>query len=341
MTLRPDVTYLLPLRSERLESSERSDELTAYLRWLAGLVEVVVVDGSPADVHAAHHARWAGFAVHVPPDETIRGANGKVRGVLTGLRYGTGERVVIADDDIRYDAESLDAVVRLLDEAEVVRPQNHFVPMPWHARWDTARSLLNRMTGGDWPGTLGVRRSWLLRTAGYDADVLFENLELVRTIRASGGREAVPLGLFVARRPPDVRHFWSQRTRQAYDELARPLRFAVSLALLPAFAALVATRRWTLASAAVVGTVLLAEMGRRRDGGRSVFPASASVMAPLWVAERAVCTWLALGSRILHGGVPYRGGVIRRAATPMRVLRERYGAHMAVGPIPALERMAA
>ncbi len=115
--------------------------------------------------------------------------------------------------------------------------------MPWHARWDTGRILLNRLTGGDWPGTLAVRRSILRATGGYDGRAMFENLELVRTVIAAGGHERVLLDAFVVRRPATTRHFWSQRVRQAYDELARPARLSVQLVVLPTVVALAARRR--------------------------------------------------------------------------------------------------
>jgi hypothetical protein len=99
-----------------------------------------------------------------------------------------------------------------LGEADLVRPQNYFAELPWHARWDTARSLLNRVFSGDlefpigdFPGTLAVRRRALLATGGYDGDALFENLELMRTVRAAGGRVVTPLDLYVAPRPPRSR----------------------------------------------------------------------------------------------------------------------------------------
>ncbi len=84
---------------------------------------------------------------------------------------------------------SLRRVCALLDRADVVRPQNVFEPAPWHAVLDTGRSLIARATGGDWPGTLGLRMAAYARAGGYDGDVLFENLELVRTLRATGARE--------------------------------------------------------------------------------------------------------------------------------------------------------
>jgi hypothetical protein len=196
--------------------------------------------------------------------------------------------------------------------------------MPWHARWDTGRTLLNRISGGDWPGTLAVRRSILRQTGGYDGSAMFENLELVRTVLAAGGREAVLLDAFVARRPSTARHFLSQRVRQAYDELARPGRLAWQLAVLPA--AVVATRLVGPSALAAGAVVIagLAELGRQRANGTRVFPASTPFFAPLWVAERAICSWLAIGARVVLGGIPYRDTVLRHAATPMRVLRSRH-----------------
>jgi hypothetical protein len=85
-----------------------------------------------------------------------------VAGIRTGIRHASHERILIADDDVRYDPESLRRTVELLGEYDLVRPQNYFQPLPWHARWDTARTLLNRSLGGDYPGTLAVRRSRML-----------------------------------------------------------------------------------------------------------------------------------------------------------------------------------
>jgi hypothetical protein len=314
------LSYILPLK---VATPHADGELVTYLRWLAPRAEVIVVDGSPPEVFARHAVAWGDVVRHLRPAPDLATPMGKVGGVLTGLRVASHERVVIADDDVRYDERSLARIVRELDDAHVVRPQNYFTPLPWHARWDTGRMLLNRMLGGDWPGTLGVRRSILRATGGYDGRAMFENLELVRTVLAAGGTEAVPLDLFVARRPSTTRHFWSQRVRQAYDELARPPRLAAQLAVLPLAVVGAMTIGWPALAAGAVFIAGAAELGRRRAGGRSVFPAAASLLAPAWVAERAVCSWLAVAARLAIGGVPYRGTVLRHAATPMRVLRER------------------
>lgn len=324
MSRRLAATYILPIRWEVSRDPGGLADLTAYLAWLSQRLDVVVVDGSPTAIFRLHAAAWGHLVSHVPVDSDLEAPNGKVGGVLTGVRRARHERLVIADEDVRYDDAGLRRVVEALDAFHVVRPQNHFQPMPWHARWDTARSLINRVSGGDWPGTLGVRRSILQATGGYDGAALFENLELVRTVLAAGGREHVALGLFVARRPPDSGHFWSQRVRQAYDEFARPRRLLLWLSLAPITIVLCVRRRWDLLLLGVGGSVALAEGGRRRAGGRTVFPASASLFAPLWLAERAATSWIAVGARLARGGVRYRTGTLSLAATPMETLRRRY-----------------
>jgi hypothetical protein len=174
----------------------------------------------------------------------------------------------------------------------------------------------------DYPGTLAVRRAAFLSAGCYDGNVLFENLELMRTLRAAGARLAPAPDVFVRRLPPDFRHFAGQRVRQAYDSLAQPPRLAAELALLPAAAFATVTRRYWLLAGATGTAAALAEVGRRRHDGAAVFPWYLPLLAPVWLAERSVCSWLALGCR-LRGGVRYRGQRLPRAATSVRVLRCR------------------
>ena len=99
-TVSSSLSYVLPLRSR--PGDEGTEELTGYLEWLSERVELVIVDGSDRSPFRIHRDLWSPFATHVPPADDIRCANGKVRGVLTGLRLATHELVVIADDDVRY-----------------------------------------------------------------------------------------------------------------------------------------------------------------------------------------------------------------------------------------------
>ena len=313
-----DVTYVLPIRC-----SDGEHDHTELLRYLGSIsaAEIVVVDNSDGPVFAEHAVTFGAVARHLPPAR--RTTNGKVGNVLTGIDGASHERVVIADDDVRYDVEQLAELARRLDDGDVVIPANVFHPMPWHARWDTGRTLLNRSFWFDYPGTLALRRSTLVATGGYDGDVLFENLELIRTVAAFGGRLVRAPDVLVARRPPSTSTFLGQRVRQAYDDLAQPAKLATMLAIAPLALAAIATRRWRALAGGIAATVAIAELGRRRDGGTERFPATAALWAPAWVAERATCIWIAVARRVLLGGVRYRGTRLRRAATPMRTLRRR------------------
>lgn len=309
------MSYVLPLATG---DDEDVTELARYLHRLSELVQdLIVVDGSSPGA-LEHHRAAFGSSLRLLEPRT-RTPMGKVGNVLTGIDAARHEHVVIADDDVRYRADQLRAIDCKLRSATVVRPQNYFDPLPWHARIDTARTLLARMTGGDWPGTLGVRRSAVLAAGGYAGDALFENLELVRTLMANGGKEHLALELMVRRIPPATAHFRGQQIRQAYDEFARPARLVLSLSIAPAVVACALRGRWKAITAGAAVVTIVAETGRRRAGGRSYFPASSTCLAAPWLVWRSLCSWAALGAWI-RGGARYRGGRLRRSATPLKQL---------------------
>ena len=313
------LTYVLPIRVARPEGPE----MAAYLGQLAQIADVVVVDGSSPEVFAAHARDWPATVVHVRPDEGLTEYAGKAKGVHTGVALARHELVVVADDDVRWTADQLREVAARLESFDFVRPQNVFEPMPWHASWDTARTLLNRCFGGDHGGTVAFRKSRFDEAGGYDGRALFENLELERTIAAVGGRVHVALDVIVLRRPPTTTHFLRQRVRQAYDELARPRRLVVQLALLPAVGIAGGGRRRAVLGAIAAAGVGLAEVGRRRGGGAAAYPITAAAWAPLWIAERAVTSWVAVGTRVLLGGVRWGDRRMSLAANSPATLAAR------------------
>ena len=97
--------------------------------------------------------------------------------------------------------------------------------------------------------------------------------------------------------------------------MEKPGRRAVEVALVPGLRA--AGRRPGARAGLTAAAVAVAEVGRRREGGRGRFPASAALWAPVWLTERALCSWVALANR-LRGGVRYSEGRILRAASPSR-----------------------
>ena len=313
-----DAEYILPLR--RRDRAGESELLT-YLQWVGERMAVTVVDGSDAPLFDDLRERLPPEVRHIQPRRT--GLNGKARGAMTGIDVARRERIVLADDDVRYDDQSLADLLARLEKADLVRPQNVYTSYPWHARWDTSRMLIGRALGGDFGGTVGVRRSAVQDAGGYSTDVLFENLELERTIRGSGGRVDVARDLFVSRIPPMRGHFLGQRVRQAYDSLAQPARLLAELAILPFLAFCAGRHAWKPLGVLALAVIATAEAGRRTAGGAGRFPAGSALWAPLWVMERGATAWVALAIR-LRGGITYAGSRITTAATPQRSLRRRH-----------------
>lgn len=317
-----EATYVLPLKWSGLTDTA---EMTDYLRWLSTRLEVIVVDGSPPDVYEHHAGSWSSLVKHIQPDSDLSFINGKVNGVITGVRAAGTDAVIVADDDIRFDESSLDRTISYLDDNQLVVVQSYFDPTPVHALWDEARILLNRAVGVHFPVAMGISRDLFLAIGGYDGDVLFENLELMRSMTYAGARVAAPADLFVRHLAPQSDVFWSQRVRHAYDDFALPHRMALWLSLLP----LASRARARTVLKVALASVAVAEVGRRKGGGASVYPARAALFAPVWLAERAVCSWLALYHRTVGGGVPYRDVRLLRAATPRKELRARIEQHLA------------
>ncbi|WP_157365853.1 hypothetical protein [Arthrobacter sp. Leaf234] len=106
---------------------------------------------------------------------------------------------------------------------------------------------------------------------GYSTDALFENLELVRTIRAASGREARADDLFVRRLLYTAQHVLRQPVRQAYDSVAQPARLLAELGVLPALV-LIRPDGLQLAGLACGVAALRSWAGDGGVGGRCIHP---------------------------------------------------------------------
>lgn len=310
MTAAARCTYLLPIRRVRASEQETTELAEYFARLASAGCEVLVVDGSPPAVFDAHARAWGAVCRHVPVDARYRYLNGKVNGIHTGVDAARCERIIVADDDIRYTAEDVARTCRLLDGHDMVRPQNYLSPLPWWARMEAARMLVNRGTlrAGDYPGTCAFRRSTMRRLGHYDGDVLFDNEEIVRHFAAAGARIAYARDFFILKRPPALAKWREQRPRQAYEDFGMHAKTALFTALLP-LGAIIARRRGRRAAAgyaalAAVVAVALARRGRA-DGAARVVPASIPLWAPLWVLERCLSTYWAMYWRLRRGGYPF------------------------------------
>ncbi len=307
----PSCSYILPFR-RRTYQHQTALELNHYCHLLvtAGC-EVLVVDGSPPPVFARHQLAFSDSSAHISVDRQFGFLNDKVNAIHTGIRAAASECIIVGDDDIRYDPLSLGEVLRELRRAEVVRPQNYLAPLPFWARMEAARMLTNRgiLRAGDYPGTCAFRKSAIFRVGPYDGDVLFDNEEMIRHFVARGAAIHYGLDLFVAKRPPTFRKWIEQRPRQAYEDFGLRAKTAVFFGL-PVTLLLVGLSSGLTGMAIFLGfaavvSVALAVKGWLRGRAREYFPANTIFFAPLWLIERSLSTYWALGWYLVRGGYPF------------------------------------
>ena len=311
-------TYLLPIRRTRFSASEAA-EFVEYFQTLrdAGC-DLLVMDGSPAQVFQQHHEAWNSLSRHEKVDRSFGYLNDKVNGIHTGVNLARTEKIILADDDIRYAAPQIDRVCELLDDFEVVRPQNFLAPLPWWARMEAARMLINRATLrlADYPGTCGFRRATMLRVGHYDGDVLFDNEELIRHFARAGAAISYNTNLFVQKRPPRFRKWIEQRPRQAYEDFGLRLKTALFFSL--PILAIALSLAWGLRGfvlylvALCLCSIALAATGRLRGAASQHFPWSVCLFAPLWIIERSFSTYWALYWHFTYGGYPFGDKILSK-----------------------------
>ena len=310
--------YVLPIRRTRFNPSDAAS-LRTYLDMLkeAGC-EVIVADGSAPEVFDQHAGIVGAICRHVPVDRRFGYLNDKANGIYTGIELASFDRIILADDDIRYSAANICTIMRLLDQNEVVRPQNFLDPLPWWAKMEAARMLINRalLPAADYPGTCAFRRRRMLAAGRYDGDVLFDNEEIIRHLAQDGCTFAYANDLFVRKCPPTFRKWTEQRPRQAYEDFGMHLKTTLFFALLP-LSFLIGCRFGIAGLTVFFPTLsllatLIAARGRARGKARRFFPAHCCFFAGLWVFERMLSTYWALYWYLTRGGYPFGGRVLSR-----------------------------
>ena len=311
-------TYLLPIRRAEFSATETS-QLAVYFRALNDAsCDVLVIDGSPAEVFQQHDEVWRAVCRHEQVDRSFAYLNDKVNGIHTGVRLAATEKIVLADDDIRYTAAEIDRVCELLDGFDVVRPQNFLLPLPWWACLEAARMLINRATlrTADYPGTCAFRRAAMRRVGPYDGDVLFDNEEIIRHFARAGATIRYAANLFVRKCPPAFRKWIEQRPRQAYEDFGLRAKTALFLSV-PMFAiwigAVFAWNALLYYFLLLTGmSIVLTAAGRLRGNASKYFPWSVCFFAPFWIFERTVSTYWALYRFFRFGGYPFGDKILSK-----------------------------
>jgi hypothetical protein len=293
-------TYVVALAA----SSSRLDlrPLAEYLSTLtvAGC-EVIVLDASDAIDDHRRVLRWVArhVTVHEPID-VVRAA----------ASVASCEKVIVANENVRYNIADLTELCALLDAHEVVEAQDYLEPLPWWGGIDAGRMLVHRGIDPhpDCGGTFGFRRAVLRGLRGFDATGAADP---VRTLSLHGAEVVSAADLFVRRCPPPLDEWLRERPREADHDFDVPAKSAFFFALIPMalLLALLGGGRVAIGYTGAVAFASIVLAVRGRIGAGAFFPLRACFFAPLWVIERSVSVYWALLQRV-------RGGVVEVQAVP-------------------------
>ncbi|HVX30360.1 MAG TPA: hypothetical protein VHA53_07765, partial [Nitrolancea sp.] len=117
---------------ERSEAAAGDLEpLASYLSNLGVIgCEVIVVDGSPREVFDENRRVLRWVSRHVAPRPQHRHAPG-IDPIAAAIDFASHEKVIVADEAVRYTACDVDQLCDLLELHEVVVPQDYLDPLPW------------------------------------------------------------------------------------------------------------------------------------------------------------------------------------------------------------------
>jgi Glycosyl transferase family 21 len=311
-------TYLLPFRRTQF-SQGQMEELRAYLQSIQRAdCQALVIDGSPPAIFDLNARAICGSASHHKVDRRFGYKNDKVNGIHRGVELAATDKIILADDDVRYTPAEIEQVAAALDQCSVVRPQNYFLSLPWWAKMEAARMLINRATlyTADYPGTCAFHRETMHRVGPYDGDVLFDNEEIIRHFAACGADVRYANDLFIGKQAPTFRKWLEQRTRQAYEDFGLRFKTGLFFALAPLLCLIGFS--WGARAVAfalggiAVASIALAILGRARGIAAKYFPLRVCFFAPLWVLERTASTYCALYFYLTRGGYPFGNRLLTR-----------------------------
>jgi hypothetical protein len=290
-------SYLVVIDRDQ-EPGDDLRDLASYLSTLSvDGCEVIVVDGSPSPVFESNRRilRWVG--AHVAARPRHRNFSGGIDAVRTAVDVSNCEKIIVADENVRYDGKAIESICELLDVHEVVEPQDYFEPLPWWSGIEAGRMLVHRGVEPlpDHGATFGLRKSSVRGLRGVD--VAWSNGDdPVRRLASQGAEIFSACDVFVRRLPPALNDWLRDRPRQADDDFVMPVKTAFFFMLLPAIT-LLALFGGIRVAGGYAGAIVFASVAlalRGRGGATTFFPLRACLCAPLWVLERSLSVYWAL-----------------------------------------------
>lgn len=278
-------------------------ELTSLAGYLSSLsvagCEVVILDSNsnPVFEDNARVLRWVGR--HTGVRAIYRSAFGVVDIVRAAADLASCEKVIVADAGARWNADSIGEACELLDVHEAMVPEEYLGAERWWSSLDAARLLLRRGLNFEPAGatTFAFRRTVVRALRTFPPAVDDDHLRRL----ILGGVEVFPAsGTFVQLQSTELEHWVGSRPRVASGSFNEPVQAAFFFAVVPTLL-LVAFAAGPRVAAALLGIMAFGTITlslRGRAGAAAYFPMRTVLLAPVWLLERSVSVYWALGAKL-------------------------------------------
>lgn len=317
MAQRKHCTYIFTIQRASV-SIEETGEISKYFALLCSIgCEVIVVDGSPLEVYAAHEGAWYSLCRHVKVDSKYHSPDFQVNSFYTGAVLAGCQKVIAAADNIRYTADDILRMCELLERFELVRPQNYLYPLSWWSKVESVSILVNRtiFPGGDSPETFGFLAPAFRRACNGRERNLENPDDITRQLIARRARVCYALDFLIRKNSPAFKEWCSSCFRNTYRSFNFSLRSFTFILIVPLGIALgifSSTEHLMFYVAAILLNLFTITFLGRFRGGSRFFPLRLPLFSPVWLIERILCYYKTLFWLLTPGGHPSFASTLRK-----------------------------
>ncbi|CVI57340.1 glycosyltransferase family 2 protein [Agrobacterium leguminum] len=243
--------------------------------------------------------------------------NNKSNNISYAVDYSVSNAVLLLDDDVIIEADSILHAWRQLQLDGIVKFMTHYERPDFYDRMDLFGIYFVNMICDDrqfW-GNIGVRAEYI-RGGRYRGNGLFDDLAIFRSCKWQGASFSYVSkpAMSMRGRLRTLRNFIEQRVRYSYENFAYPVRTVSYMSLIPsALAVGVILGLWVVLPFLLIVALLVAataEIGRKRFGGQKI--GNMFIYGCAYAAINSVSVWAAMVAR-MRGGVRFGTSIIREA----------------------------
>lgn len=283
--------------------------------------EVVIIDDSSKYIFDEIH-KWFGRSKikHLKPGRKyFSGNNNKLNSIEAAIDKSKGKYILLMDDDCRPSEIFVTNFIKNIkdDKWDCFRCMISYKHYGLIEIMNMASILFINVTCAHkqfW-GNIGFRKD-LLKTIGFpNKDILFDELAIDLLFRKNGKRIIYFSDLFIdMESTTTLKIYFEQRLRYAYENIAYPLRFSLSLIIIPLMYFIIIEKGSiflliTLITIIIAFLILTGFIGQLIYGDN--IPKYTFLFTPLWFLPYPLFSWLALFVYVT-GGIYFGGNRIRR-----------------------------